>query len=456
MRTRSSWIWCWVIGAVLASGAGAQQYTTIIDNLPTCTGNRNGRVISVSDAVSDADCTVGGATGTDRFVHQCICDTLNALGPHWKAVGGGAGVTDGDKGDITVASSGAAWTIDANAITEPMLKYVNSPTDEYMLTYESTTGDFEWQAPATGTIGGSTGATDNLICRADGVGGSTIQNSPLSLSDVSGVTTTLATITPAATTGATVAGQSLAVTASPAVASTDTAGANDGGSITLTAGAAARNTSGNAKGGNIVLTPGTGIGTGTAGQVIVPPGVVAAPSIAVSGQPGTGIYFDTGGSGSVKFATSGGYRMMVDVNGLYVNNLIGTGNGNQFGYLRRLVTSTAGSGAPNVISASQTQSTTTNEGTTAVNYNTLPTAASGLEYTFCVQDADGQRVTANTSDTIRVIDKVTAAAGYIESTTIGSCVELVAINAVEWFATSITGTWTDGTWSYDDTSLTTP
>lgn len=88
MRTRSSWIWCWVIGAVLASGAGAQQYTTIIDNLPTCTGNRNGRVISVSDAVSDADCTVGGATGTDRFVHQCICDTLNALGPYWKAVGG--------------------------------------------------------------------------------------------------------------------------------------------------------------------------------------------------------------------------------------------------------------------------------------------------------------------------------------------------------------------------------
>lgn len=88
MRTRSSWIWCWVIGAVLASVAGAQQYTTIIDNLPTCTGNRNGRVISVSDAVSDTDCTVGGATGTDRFVHQCICDTLNALGPYWKAVGG--------------------------------------------------------------------------------------------------------------------------------------------------------------------------------------------------------------------------------------------------------------------------------------------------------------------------------------------------------------------------------
>lgn len=96
MRTRSSWIWYWIVGAVLASGAGAQQYTTIIDNLPTCTGNRNGRIIAVSDATSDSDCTTGGATGEDRFVHPCICDTLNALGPYWKAVGGGAGGGNGD------------------------------------------------------------------------------------------------------------------------------------------------------------------------------------------------------------------------------------------------------------------------------------------------------------------------------------------------------------------------
>lgn len=117
---------------------------------------------------------------------------------------------------------------------------------------------------------------------------------------------------------------------------------------------------------------------------------------------------------------------------------------------------TAGSGTPNAIAATESGTVFTNEGVTAKNYHTLPSAVAGYKFTFIVQDADGMRIVANTDDTIRVIDKVTAAAGYIESTTIGSVVTLIAINATEWIATSIHGTWTDGTWSYDDTSLTTP
>ena len=117
---------------------------------------------------------------------------------------------------------------------------------------------------------------------------------------------------------------------------------------------------------------------------------------------------------------------------------------------------TAGSGAPNVLAATESGTVLTNEGTTAKNYHTLPSATAGLVFQFVCQDADGIRITANTDDTIRVIDKVTAAAGYIESTTIGSVVTLVAINATEWIATSIHGVWTDGTFTYDDTSLTTP
>lgn len=139
MRTRSNWIWCWMIGAVLASGAGAQQYTTIIDNLPTCTGNRNGRVISVSDAVSDADCTEGGATGEDRFVHQCICDTLNALGPYWKAVGGGGG------------SSGPATALESPVVIEG-----TADAFEGNFTFADPTADWTWAWGADGTLTGAT------------------------------------------------------------------------------------------------------------------------------------------------------------------------------------------------------------------------------------------------------------------------------------------------------------
>lgn len=123
---------------------------------------------------------------------------------------------------------------------------------------------------------------------------------------------------------------------------------------------------------------------------------------------------------------------------------------------RSVEASTAGSGAPNVLVATESFKVFTNEGSTAANYHTLNSAAAGPTNTWCVQDADGIRITAAGVDTIRVIDKVTAAGGYIESTTIGSCVTLLTLNATEHFAHPINGVWTDGTFTYDDTGLTSP
>ena len=74
-------------------------------------------------------------------------------------------------GDVTMTNGGVV-TISADKILESMLKAVDTAVDEECLTYESTTGDFEWQACGSGggafTDGGSTVyittsyATDNV------------------------------------------------------------------------------------------------------------------------------------------------------------------------------------------------------------------------------------------------------------------------------------------------------
>lgn len=370
---------------------------------------------------------------------------------------------------------------------------------------------------ASGGIGGSTGATDNAALRADEVGGSTSQGSGLIIGDVSGSSLPLSTqagnaiaitaTAPTAANGASQAGKAASLTASPAVASLDTAGAAAGGAVTITSGAAARLTSGNAAGGDINLMPGAGVGTGAPGAVAIPstrsirftdtPGATSHASFKSATVGYLNAYDNGGAAGSFSAANFvaggddtpanstiwiGAGSVRVGSGGIYGFSSaattppgsttsdtrisraaagvlrVGAGSG-AIGALQSALlveANTAGSGAPNVLTAVESGTVLTNEGTTAKNYHTLPTAASGYVFEFIVQDADGIRIVANTDDTIRVIDKVTAAAGYIESTTIGSTVRLVSANAVEWYAMSIHGVWTDGTFTYDDTSLTTP
>lgn len=116
---------------------------------------------------------------------------------------------------------------------------------------------------------------------------------------------------------------------------------------------------------------------------------------------------------------------------------------------------TAGSGAPNVLTFAESRTLLTNEGATAQNYHTLPTAVAGLDFEFICQDSDGIRVVASTGDTIRLGGAVSATAGYVESIMIGSVVRLKAINATEWIAVYKDGLWNvDGVWVNDaaDTS----
>ncbi len=109
-------------------------------------------------------------------------------------------------------------------------------------------------------------------------------------------------------------------------------------------------------------------------------------------------------------------------------------------FYRSVEANTAGSGAPNVIVENETRRLFTNEGTTAENYHTLPTAVAGLEFVFYCQDTDGIRIVANTADTIRIGASASATAGFVRSVTVGSVLHLFAINDVEWVGLA-TGTW---------------
>lgn len=59
----------------------------------------------------------------------------------WEAVAGGSGVSDGDKGDVTVSGSGLVWTVDNDTITNAKLANVATLTIKGRVT--GSTGDPE-------------------------------------------------------------------------------------------------------------------------------------------------------------------------------------------------------------------------------------------------------------------------------------------------------------------------
>jgi hypothetical protein len=170
-----------------------------------------------------------------------------------------------------------------------------------------------------------------------------------------------------------------------------------------------------------------------------------------------GVLCQTGAAGFARRTLTGTANQVLVANGdgasgnptFTLPQSIGTASAVQFGSVvtgnlsarTAVAASVAGAGSPNALAAVDSRLLGTNEGATAENYNLLPTAAAGLDFSFYCQDADGIRVVASAGDTIRVGEFVGATAGYLKSTTVGSVVRLKAVNATEWVAVAVAGSW---------------
>lgn len=83
-------------------------------------------------------------TGPEKRMDGTTADTFAAGND--ARLGGGSGVSDGDKGDITVSSSGTVWTIDSGVVTAAKTSITGTPDGSKYLR-----DDWTWQAVSGGS-----------------------------------------------------------------------------------------------------------------------------------------------------------------------------------------------------------------------------------------------------------------------------------------------------------------
>ncbi|MFN4201890.1 MAG: hypothetical protein ACK4GM_02395 [Tabrizicola sp.] len=116
--------------------------------------------LTAAQATALLDTFTSGAKGLAPASGGGTTNFLRADGT-WAAPAGGGGISDGDKGDITVSGSGTVWTIDAGAVT--LGKLADITTDSFLGRDSAGTGAPEVLTPtqARAILNVADGATAN-------------------------------------------------------------------------------------------------------------------------------------------------------------------------------------------------------------------------------------------------------------------------------------------------------